>query len=133
MPEFVNSNIIVLELQVVNIAAEKWAKKWHGKHIVVRSDNAATVASINKGTSRSVDMLGIIQKLFWLSIEFGFKLSAVHLPGRLNILTDRISRMSEVGSACEAQYYLSSDREVEVSGHMSYKAYLWLQDKWAWN
>ena len=130
MPEFSSSNINVLELQVVHVAAEKWAKKWRGKHIVVRSDNAATVASVNKGTSRSVELLGIVQKLFWLSIEFGFRLSAVHLPGRLNILSDRISRMDNVESANEAKFYLTNESELEVCGHMTYESYLWLQESW---
>jgi hypothetical protein len=97
---------------------------------VVRSDNASTVAGINKGTSRSVDMLGIIQKLFWLSVKFGFKLSAVHLPGRLNILSDRISRLHETACANEAKYYLTDAEDLEVSGHMTYQSYVWLQGCW---
>ena len=130
MPEFVNSNINVLELQVVHLAAERWASKWTGKHVVVRSDNVSTVASINKGTSRSVEMLGIIQKLFWLSVEFGFKLSAVHIPGRLNVLSDRISRLHDAQCACDAMFYLTKDAELEVCGHMTHKSYLWLQGCW---
>jgi hypothetical protein len=130
MLEFQNEGINVLELQVVYIAAEKWDEKWSGKHIVVRSDNASTVSGINKGTSRSVHMLGILQKLFWLSVKYGFKLSAVHLPGRLNILSDRISRLHEITCACEAKNYLTDDSELGVSGHMTYQSYVWLQGCW---
>ena len=72
-PESKNSHINQLELQTVLVAAEKWGPLWRGQHIKVRSDNMTTVASINKGTSRSVGLLAIVQKLFWLSVEFGFK------------------------------------------------------------
>jgi hypothetical protein len=54
----------------------------------------STVAAINKGSSRSVDMLHIVQELFWCSVQFYFKLSAAHLPGKRNIVSDRISRMN---------------------------------------
>jgi hypothetical protein len=89
-----------------------------------------TVASINKGTSRSVGLLAIVQKLFWLSVEFGFKLTAAYLPGHLNILSDWISRLHEVDSAWEAKELLSTDLELESNGHISYEAYLWLQTCW---
>jgi hypothetical protein len=130
MPEFVGSNINVLELQTVHVAAQRWANKWHGRHIVVRSDNVSTVTSINKGTSRSVDMLGIVQKLFWMSVEFGFRLTSVHLPGRLNILSDKISRMHDVFCAEEAKQLLMFEPDLEVCGHMSYCSYLCLQGCW---
>jgi hypothetical protein len=130
MPEFVGSNINVLELQTVHVAAEKWAHMWYGKHVVVRSDNVSTVTSVNKGTSRSVEMLAIVQKLFWMSVKFGFRLTSVHLPGRLNILSDRISHMHDVNCANEAKYLLTFYSELEVCGHMSYSSYLCLQGCW---
>ena len=61
--EMVDKNINVLELKTVHVAAEKWGPKWSGKHILVRSDNSATVAALNKGTSRSVEMLEIVQTI----------------------------------------------------------------------
>ena len=132
-PSLGEKNINVLELKTVHVAAEKWGPKWAGKHILVRSDNSATVASLNKGTSRSVDMLEIIQQIFWLSVRYGFKLSAVHLPGHLNILSDRISRMHVPAAAIEAKSLLTCDREMESVGHMSYQTFVWLQGWWETN
>ena len=71
----------------------------------MRSDNSATVAAINNGTSRSPDLLCFIQKMFWLSVKFGFKLSANFIPGRLNVLSDRLSRLHDIVAACEFQSY----------------------------
>ena len=137
MPEISKSHINVLELTTVLVAAERWGPQWYGKHIVVRSDNSATVASINKGTSRSVDLLGLVQKLFWLSIKYSFKLTASFLPGKLNILSDRISRMHAPIPASEAQGYLCNINEdcLEVCGHMTKATFVWLQAFWemSWN
>lgn len=129
-PSFAESHINVLELLTVLVAAERWAPQWAGLHIVVRSDNMAAVAAINKGTSRSIELLSIIQKLFWLSVRYNFKLTAAFLPGRLNILSDSLSRLHEKESAVKAHNLLSSDLEMEASGHLSFASYLWLQDRW---
>ena len=92
--------------------------------------NSATMAAINKGTSQSVKMLPIIQKLFWLSIQFSFKLTSAFLPGRLNVLSDRISRMSESDAANEAKALLTVDDSLETCGHMSYETFSRLQGCW---
>jgi hypothetical protein len=67
MPEMENCHINVLELEVINLAAELWGDQWRGKHILVRS---ATVSAINKGSVRNPSMLAIIQQIFWLSVKF---------------------------------------------------------------
>ena len=72
-------------------SALRWGHLWSGAHILVRSNNAATVASINKGTSRSGEMLKIVEKLFWISVKFNFLLTAKFIPGVENVLADRIS------------------------------------------
>jgi hypothetical protein len=130
MPELVNSHINILELETVLVSAEKWGKYWAGSHILVRSDNTSTVAALNKGTSRSVDMLLIIQMIFWLSLEYGFKLSAAYLPGKLNILSDRLSRQNEINAAIEAKNLLTNEFELESYGHMTQETFLWLQECW---
>jgi hypothetical protein len=88
------------------------------------------VAAVNKGTSRSPDLLVIIKKLFWLNIEHGFKLTAAYLPGRLNIISDRISWLHESESAVEAHAMLSNDDVLESNGHMTDKTFLFLQECW---
>jgi hypothetical protein len=130
VPEVCEKHINVLELETVLIAAERWGHLWEGLHILVRSDNTATVAAINKGTSRSVDLLEIIQNLFWLSVKHGFKLSASYLPGHLNILSDQISRMNDSAAAIVAKSLLTDDSVIESNGHMTKKTFLWLQDCW---
>jgi hypothetical protein len=126
------ANINVLELKAVLVAAERWGPSWSGQHVVVRSDNMSTIASINKGSSRSIDMLKLVQEMFWCSVRYSFKLSAVHLPGKLNIVSDRISRMADFGSACEASLLLFNGYSfpIDCGGHMSYSTYLSLQEGW---
>ena len=132
LPEMVGTHINGLELKTVEIAAELWGHLWEGSHIRFFSDSSVVVACINKGTSRSTELLGIIQMLFWLSFRHKFKLSAAFIPGKLNLLSDRLSRLDNPVCAVEAQNWLSGSdgAEVECCGSISYETYLCLQGSW---
>ena len=47
-------------------------------------------------------MLLILKELFWYSVQFGFKLTACFLAGKLNVMNDRISWLHDFECACEA-------------------------------
>jgi hypothetical protein len=86
---------------------------------VVQSDNISTVFAVNKTTSHSAEMSGVIKQLFWGSVYHGFKLSALFLPGKLNVVSDRISRMHVFQSACEARELVSHTPVLNCYGHMT--------------
>jgi hypothetical protein len=136
-PECFGKHINVLELKSVVVAAARWGPVWSGQHILVRSDNMATVAAINKTSSRSVELLELVRELFWLSVIYKFKITARYLPGIENIMSDRISRLSAVLSAHEARLLLMGGGPgvIYCKGHMSYQAFLYLQMCWRadWN
>jgi hypothetical protein len=90
-PELRDKHINYLELKMVQVAIEKWGHLLSGKHIKVFTDNMASVYVINKGSSRSEDLLSIIHQLFWLTIKYKLKLSASHIAGGLNIASDSVS------------------------------------------
>jgi hypothetical protein len=127
-----DSNINVLELKCVLIAVKRWGHLWSGQHIMVRSDNSSTVACVNNNTSRSLGMLSIVKELFWYSVKFNFLLSASFIPGKLNIMSDRISRLNDVESARQAYQLLKNcDGDVILcKGHMSHCAFMYLQSVW---
>jgi hypothetical protein len=135
MPEIKGQHINVLELQTVLLAAELWGGSWGKQHILVHSDNMATVTALNKRTSRSPELLGIVQQIFWLSVKYGFRLTAAHIAGRLNIMSDLISRMHVVDAAIKAHVLLCSfdcsDGKLECNGRMTESTFLLLQDLWA--
>lgn len=130
-PSMVGRHINVLELQTVLMAAQRWGPRWAGLHVKVRSDNMATVASINKTTSRSAELLVLIREIFWLSVQFNFKLTASFIPGVQNVLADRISRLYSRELAVEAQRMLGGgDSMTLCTGHMSHAAFSSLQMSW---
>ena len=120
------------ELYAVLCAARRWGKLWQGQHILVRSDNLATVASINKSTSRSPEMMSLIRELFWLSVSHDFRLTARFIPGKLNVLADRISRLVEPKAALDAWNLLNylTPFNCFMCYHLSFDAFCMLQRYW---
>lgn len=131
-PEQRNKHITFLELETVVIAARRWGRHWHGLHIHVRSDNVACVAAINKSSSRSPELMSLIRELFWLSVLYDFKISASHIPGDLNFLADRLSRLNSLPHAIDAANMLSTlcSYDTPLPLHMSYETYVYLQMLW---
>jgi hypothetical protein len=131
-PEYAGKHINVLELKAVVLAAEKWGPQWAGLHILVRTDNMATVAAVNKTYSRSPELLLLIRELFWLSVIYNFKITTRYIPGVENVISDRISRLTSLNAAADVRTLLAGEGVgmVFCAGHMSQQAFLFLQMNW---
>jgi hypothetical protein len=131
-PELSGSNINVLELKVIELSARRWGHLWNGLHVLVRSDNVLSVAAINNTTSRSPALLEIVKNIYWLSVKHNFRLSAKHIAGELNVFSDALSRLCKPEFACLAASLLSGESGscVYAKNHMSYPAFLLLQEEW---
>jgi hypothetical protein len=131
-PELLLAHINVLELFTVFLALRRWGPLWSGQHVLIRSDNVATVSSLNKSTSRGVELMPIIREIFWICVEHDVMISSVHIPGKLNILADKISRLHDLDEACFARHLLAGglDTPVFCKGHMTESSFLWLQSIW---
>lgn len=127
-PESKNEHINCLELLTVLVGARRWGHLWTNKHIRVRSDNEATVKSINKGTSHSALFMKYLRELFWLSEKYRFRLTALHIRGEVNFLADRISRLHNPRVAESLLRILSPvNLYINCFFNMSYGSFLTLQ------
>ena len=97
MPEASSLHINEKEVLAVVLAAQRWAKYWRNKRIVLHSDNMVTVSSLNRGTCRNKMVMQCLRRLFWLSATYNFHLTARHLAGYLNIAADSASRLHSPG------------------------------------
>ncbi|KAI2646801.1 ORF V: Enzymatic polyprotein [Labeo rohita] len=86
-------HINCLELLAVFLALRRFRWMLHGEHVLVRTDNMATVAYINhQGGLRSRRMLLLARHLLLWSLKWLKSLRAVHIPGELNHAADALSR-----------------------------------------
>jgi hypothetical protein len=94
-PQAKDFHINEKEVLAVVIAAHLWGAMWRDHKVIVFSDNKATVACINKGTSRNDVLMNSLRYLFWHSATHNYHLKAVHIPGKNNVKADVISRLHD--------------------------------------
>ncbi|XP_057686428.1 uncharacterized protein LOC130912382 [Corythoichthys intestinalis] len=86
-------HINVLELRAVHMALRHFYPFLRGRHVLVRSDNAAAVYHINhQGGTRSAHLLEASRRLLVWAAPRLASLRAAYLPGQLNRLADSLSR-----------------------------------------
>ncbi len=86
-------HINCLELLAVRLALGRLKGPLRGKHVLVRTDNTATVAYINRqGGLRSRRMSQLAPHLLLWSQKHLRSLRAIHVPGVLNRVADELSR-----------------------------------------
>ena len=92
---FRDEDIAVKELVPVLVASALWGHNWRGKVVLFVLDNAAVVSILNSGYSRDKTLMHLLRCLFFMAASFNFWYSASHIPGKLNIAADAISRNRE--------------------------------------
>ncbi len=91
-------HINCLELLAVYLALGRLKGPLRGKHVLVRTDNTATVAYINRqGGLRSRRMSQLARHLLLWSQKHLRSLRAIHVPGVLNRVADELSRAALPG------------------------------------
>ena len=116
------------EILAVVCAAKRWAGLWRNCDVVVCTDSTVTKAVINKGTCRNEVVMTALRELFWLTVEYNFRLHAIHIPGSLNQLADAISRLHEPGQILQLHSLLrywhhNVNVKVDCKSHMSPNAF----------
>ncbi len=91
-------HINCLELLAVHLALNRLKRRLRGKHVLVRTDNTATVAYINRqGGLRSRRMSQLARHHLLWSWKHLRSLRAIHIPGLLNRTADELSRAALPG------------------------------------
>jgi ribonuclease HI len=91
------AHINLLELRAVLLALEQFLPLVRGHHVLVMCDNTTVVGQVkNQGGTHSLDLFLLTRDLFSWADTNRVVLSAQHIPGRLNVLADRLSRRHQV-------------------------------------
>src|SRR4029434_5224115 len=87
------SHINVLELRTVALALRHFLPRLSGQHVLVRTDNTAALAYINRqGGVHSQSLHHWAPRLLLWAARHVLSLRAVHIPGHLNYGADLLSR-----------------------------------------
>ena len=94
----VPSNINVQELYPLLEAFWRWGYLWRDCKVVVNCDNTQVVTGLNTGRSDNPVAMNFLRRIFWLSVLFNCHVVCVHIPGKLNVQADALSRLLENNS-----------------------------------
>ena len=98
LPEEKSNHINFLELQAAFFTLQSFREKVEHRHVRLMMDNTTAVACINKGTSRSREIMALLREIFWLTELNNIRLSCHYFPGQWNSLADAVSHLHEPGS-----------------------------------
>ncbi len=86
-------HINILELRAVRQAMDHFSVQLAEKQLLVATDNTTVIAYINhQGGTRLRSLMEETNQLFLLAQEMKISVKAQHIPGRLNVLADKLSR-----------------------------------------
>ncbi|KAK3107807.1 hypothetical protein FSP39_022643 [Pinctada imbricata] len=85
--------ITVKELFPIVLLLELWGEQLQNKKILFFSDNIAVVQIINKQSSKEKTLMKLLRRLVLVSLRYNILFKAKHIPGKLNIIADHLSRL----------------------------------------
>ena len=84
--------IAIKELFPIVVAVGLWGRFWTGCLVLCHSDNSAVVAQVNSLHTRHATAAFLLQCLALFQALHDCRIRAVHVPGRLNVSADLLSR-----------------------------------------
>ena len=89
-------HINYLELKAVLLALKEFQNLCTNKIVLVATDNTTVVAYINKeGGMRSGPLCALLWRILTWCSQRQVTLKARHIPGRLNVIADKLSRLNQ--------------------------------------
>ena len=90
-------HINFLELKAVLLALRSFEKQCRGQIVLIATDNTTVVSYINKeGGMKSGSLCALLWRLLAWCHPRKIILRARHIPGRLNVIADKLSRHNQV-------------------------------------
>ncbi|XP_071964116.1 uncharacterized protein [Antedon mediterranea] len=85
-------DIMVLEMYPIYLMISLYSSQLANTHVVFHTDNLPNVYHVNNKTSSNSDVMRIIRPLVLVLLTHNIHLTARHIPGIKNVLSDAISR-----------------------------------------
>jgi hypothetical protein len=90
-------HINFLELEAVRLALLHFHREILGKSVLVATDNTTVVAYINRqGGTKSPNLCRLAEQMLSWTQDRQISLTARHIPGKLNVIADLLSREHQV-------------------------------------
>ena len=99
--------IVELEMLNVIVAIRVWARKCRNRNVIIHSDNFAVVHILNYYKTKNLYLGACMRNLWMVVARHNITLSAIHIPGKCNVIADILSR-----------WYLDTGKNKEVRNYI---------------
>ncbi len=79
--------------------------------------------TINKGSSKNSLAMKWLRHLFWLSAIYNFHLTARHVKGKDNVISDTLSRLDEFNIDVLSKFIETYGLDLDITKHVSQNSY----------
>ena len=86
-------SIAFTEFVPIVVAAYLWGSAWFRLRVQFECDNSSVVAVLQRGSSKSPEVMHLMRILVSLACTHNFSFTAVHVPGHTNLAADALSRL----------------------------------------
>lgn len=92
-------NIAFLELFPIFVALNVFGSQLKNSRVCFHTDNEAISIILNKQTSRDREIMQLVRPFVLFCMNYNIRFRSQHIPGKLNVLPDRLSRSLQVSHA----------------------------------
>ena len=85
-------DITLKELYSIMVAVHTWGPLWQCQKILFHCYNKAVVDIWDKGSTRAVQLMALVQLLYFCVAHHNINVCIVHVPGVCNNIADSLSR-----------------------------------------
>ena len=76
----------------VYVALKVWKSKLRGQTVIINCDNFAVVSTLNTGKALDIFLLTVARNVWMLTAIYDIELQVFHIPGKINVNADILSR-----------------------------------------
>ena len=91
-------NIAILELFPIVAALELWGSYLSNHSVLFITDNQAIVEVINKQTAKNPHLMRLVRRLVISALKCNIYFKSKHIPGKYNVIADKLSRFQETAA-----------------------------------
>ena len=95
----INLNIVHLEMLNILAALRVWQEAWRNSKVAIACDNLAVVQVLNSGKTRDLTLAAIARNIQFQIAKMNIDLKVSHIPGKVNIIADLLSRWNSRSNA----------------------------------
>jgi hypothetical protein len=88
-------NIAIKEFLPIVLSIRKWGPILANNRILFKTDNESIVFAINKQSCKNSQLMNMVRQLVVAAMTFNIDFRAAHIPGKLNLVPDFLSRLQE--------------------------------------